>query len=361
MIAPQILEKLPIDGVDWCRIDIRTALENRAPKQKYIVGGLPEEKGIYGMLIGPDGARKSWVAAQICVGVATGTEIAGGLWEAPAKGRVVFFTAEDSADSIWRRLEALQRNVPDAVLEIWKEDLQHNLDIIPLASGESGLTLITQDSNGQPARHPHLPKLIQLCQGARLVVLDPLADLLDAEENDGKAARLLVQVLRGISRETGAGVLIVHHQNKAAMGSGDKGNQSARGSSKIPAGCRWSVTLQPISEKEAARLEMTDAHLWTKIHEGKSQYRPPKNMDEDDMALYHYPTVADRDGRLHGGTPLLTALPKLPKSSADKWEKAEKKWAADADAYAEKSGRGVTAPRAGKKGGGQKEEIGDDW
>lgn len=351
MSAPQILEKLHIDGVDWRRIDMRVALENPAPEQKYIVGGLPEDTGVYGMLIGPDGARKSWVAAQICAGVATGTEIAGGLWEAPAKGRVVFFTAEDSANSLWRRLEALQRNVPDDDLEMWKEDLQHNLDIVPLAAGESGLTLITQDRDGQPARHPHLPALIKLCQGARLVVLDPLADLLDAEENDGKAARLLVQVLRGISRETGAGVLVVHHQNKAAMGSGDKGNQTARGSSKIPAGCRWSVTLQPISEKEAARREMVDAQFWTRVHEGKSQYRATKNLN--DTALYHYPAAVDRDGQLRGGIPLLTPLP----TSAEEREEAGAK-TKRANAYAEKSGRGATGPRAGRAGG---EEIGDDW
>lgn len=346
MSAPQILEKLPIDGVDWRRVDIRTALENPAPAQQYIVGGLPEEEGVFGMLIGPDGARKSWVAAQICVGVATGTEIAGGLWEAPAKGRAVFFTAEDSAGALWRRLEAIQRNVPAADLEIWKEDLQNNLDILPLAASESGLTLITQDRDGQPARHPHLPKLIQMCQGARLVVLDPLADLLDAEENDGKAARLLVQVLRGISRETGAGVLVVHHQNKAAMGSGDKGNQSARGSSKIPAGCRWSVTLQPVSEKEATRREIVDAQFWTRVHEGKSQYRATRNMET--TALYHYPTAAGPDGRLRGGIPLLTPLP----ASTDEREEAERKReeiAERADAYAERSGRGATAPRAGRK------------
>ena len=41
------------------RLDISKATMNKPPSQKYIVGHLPDEPGNYGLIIGPDGMRKS--------------------------------------------------------------------------------------------------------------------------------------------------------------------------------------------------------------------------------------------------------------------------------------------------------------
>ena len=302
---PQITKRISAKSLDWHRVDIRVAVTETPPPRSYIVGHLPERRGIYGMLIGPDGSRKSWLALHIAIAVAAGREVAGGLWPAPERGRVVFFTGEDVAQEMWHRIHSVAQNEDDAT---WLADCDENLDIIPLADGADGLTLICpSDEKAGFAQHPDVAALIEYCKGARLIIIDPLADMVDASENDDVAARLLVQTLRSISRETGAGVLVAHHQNKAAMGAGEKHNQTSRGSSKIPAGARWSVTLQPLSDKEAKDREIFDQHFWTKVHEGKSSYSA--RTCSDNIALYHYPETTDATGKTVGGVPLARLLP----------------------------------------------------
>ena len=173
------------------------------------------------MLVGPDGARKSWLALLMAIAVASGRPVAGGLWPAPASGRVVFATAEDSQNELWRRVQTIYKTPGFEYVA----DLDDRLDIIPLTSTKDGLTLVTQE-NRQAIGHDQVSGFIEHARGSRLIILDPLSDLLDADENDGRAAKLLVGTLRKISSKTGAAVLVVHHQNKAAMLGGETHNQS---------------------------------------------------------------------------------------------------------------------------------------
>ena len=306
----RILSKVQVGQGDWHRIHIDTAIRTPPPPRTYIVGHLPEESGIYGMVIGPDGSRKSWLALHIAVAVAGGRPVAGSLWPARPAGRVVYLTSEDSAQELWRRLHAIGHL--DGYE--WVGDLDDHLDIIPLSAGAQGLTLVCPDGTNSRRfmEHPSVAALIAFCRGSRLVLIDPLADMVEASENDDQAASLTVRTLRRISRETGAGVLIVHHQNKSAMAGGDSGNQTARGSSKIPAGARWSVTLQPLSPGEAEEKGIADRERWTIVREGKASYA----MRESDGALYHWPEILDPQGMVTGGVPLARTLPDKGSSGA---------------------------------------------
>jgi hypothetical protein len=310
MSAPQtpnptsITKSLGAKGRDWQKLDIRRAATETPPPREFIFASMPARKGMYAMMIGPDGSRKSWLALQVAVGIATGTQIAGGLWPAPKKGKVVYFTSEDGADELWQRVHAISRGQPPEFID----DLDENLIIVPLSEGHDGLTLVCQTKDGSYGQHESVSTLIDISRGARLIMIDPLADALDAPESDDQAAKMLVQTLRSVSRETRAGVLVVHHQNKAAMGGGERHNQTSRGHSKIPSGCRWSVTIQPVSDQEAKQREMMDAPYWTKIYEGKASYAA-RAIGSSDIGLYHYPETADEHGKTVGGVPLVRLLP----------------------------------------------------
>lgn len=76
-------------------LDIRMCVSNPPPPQEYVVGHLPDEPGIFGMLIGPDGARKSWLALHIALAVAVGRPVAQApngkaLWPAPKSGKTLY-------------------------------------------------------------------------------------------------------------------------------------------------------------------------------------------------------------------------------------------------------------------------------
>ena len=197
------------------RIDIARAIENPPPRQRFIVGHLPDEPGVFGLIIGPDGARKSWLSMHIGISVAGGRPVAMGpdgtyLWEAPERGRVVYLASEDSANVLSRRLFSISK-LPGYE---WVRETEEYLDIIPTYSA---LTLLSLDSDGKPAKTQEYQAFLEYAKGARLIVIDPLADFFDISESDDRAARGVVQLLREMSRATGAGVIGVHHQNKIGM------------------------------------------------------------------------------------------------------------------------------------------------
>ena len=254
------------------RIDIINALASPPPPQRFIVGHLPEEHGVYGLLIGPDGSRKSWLVLHISLGVAGGRPIAIGpdgtyLWEAPERGRVVYLASEDSANVLIRRIWSIAQ-LPGYE---WVRDADEFLDIVPTYSS---LSLLSLDSDGRPVKTTEFDALCEYAKGARLIVIDPLADFFDISESDDRAARGAVALLRELSRITGAGVLGVHHQNKIGMMNGQTNHQSGRGSSRFGAGCRWAVVLQALSTEKGKENGVSGDELqeWTLVHESKASY-----------------------------------------------------------------------------------------
>jgi hypothetical protein len=282
------------------RVDISRAATTKPPAQKFIVGHLPDEPGNYGLLIGPDGVRKSWLALHIALSVAGGRPVAiapdgSCLWGAPEQGRVVYITSEDSPDVVWRRVWNISR-MPGY---LWVPDMDKNLDILPVFSS---MTLLSTLQDGSIVQTPEFSELIEYTKGARLIILDPLADLFDLDENGNREGRAIVQALRQLSLQTGAGVLGVHHQNKASMLSGEKNHQSGRGSSKFGAGCRWAVVLQPLSEDEAEKsgIEGQERADWSLVHESKASYADEVAGDR----WFHKVAVVDDKGHLTATAPL---------------------------------------------------------
>jgi hypothetical protein len=266
-------------------LDIRMCVSTPPPLQEYVVGHLPDEPGIFGMLIGPDGARKSWLSLHIALAVAGGRPVAQApngksLWPAPKSGEVLYLTLEDSSAVLWRRVWSIGQ-VPGYA---WIEDAAESLRILPVPSCD----LVSVDSGGIPEPTSNVIRIIREGKGVCLIIIDPLAEVLDASENDDRAAKCLVQTLRRISRETGAAVLGVHHQNKIGMMNGEKHAQSSRGSSKIPAGSRWTIVLQPGEDPD-----------WTCITEGKASY-----AQRDSEKWLHVLKIDDGTGREIASVPV---------------------------------------------------------
>ena len=281
------------EKADWrkYRITISRAATDTPPPQKFIVGHLPEEPGNYGLIIGPDGVRKSWLTLHIALSVAEGRPVAQGpdgsfLWIASSPGRVVYITSEDSPDVIWRRIW----NIGQMPGYDWIPEVDEKIDILPTFSN---LALLTTARDGSIVQTAEYNELIQYAQGSRLIVLDPLSDLFDLDENGNREGRAIVQALRQLSLRTGAGVLGVHHQNKIGMMNGEKHAQSSRGSSKIPAGSRWTIILQPGEDSD-----------WTCITEGKASY-----ARRDTEKWLHVLRIDDGAGREIASVPVASDPP----------------------------------------------------
>lgn len=291
------------------RVNIAQAVATPPPPQKYIVGHLPDEPGIYGLIIGPDASRKSWLALHIALAVACGRPVAQGvdssfLWPAPTPGRVVYLSSEDSHRALTHRIWSLSC-LPG---HEWVGDAEESMDLIPTYSG---MSILTVNGEGKSVQTPEYMDFVDYAKGSRLIILDPLSDILDIAESDDRAARGAVQILRDLSLKTGAGVLGIHHQNKVGMMNGEKHHQSGRGSSRFGAGCRWAVVLQPMPQEEAVLHGIEKVKDWTGIHEGKASY-----CDEaaGDLWFHRY-VIDDGEGNILTSAPASALLPEFREES----------------------------------------------
>jgi RecA-family ATPase len=100
-------------------------------------------------------------------------------------------------------------------------------------------------------------QLTRVCEGARLVMLDPIRRFHTCDENDSGAMTALVQMLQELASRTQAAVVFAHHTNRASqqMGQGDTAG-AARGSTALTDGVRWQLNLSRPTKESAKRLEI---------------------------------------------------------------------------------------------------------
>ena len=270
------------------RIDIDYILKNSPPKQDHVLPGLLV--GTAGLIVGPGGVGKTMLELQIAMAVASGSSTCGGLFDSfehdaskPIKpGKVVLVTAEESMDVIWRRMHAIVNALatnrrmecmhiePSDLLYLWKE----NLHIFPMA-GLSPVQLI----DGDFCKTEAFDCLVDICQGARLVMLDPIRQFHRCDENDSGAMTAMVQVLQRLAMLAKPAVIGLHHTNRASanLGQGDTAGAS-RGSTALTDGVRWQLNLSNLTREVAKQRDVSEGdrkrHLMVDI--AKANYLPPQ-------------------------------------------------------------------------------------
>lgn len=237
------------------------------PDLDFVLPGLLA--GSVGMIVGQGAVGKSMLALQIGLGIAAGGDygsIAGGLWTPDRSGPVTIIAGEDPPEILQERLYWLRRaaGIDDADAEVIDR-------LLTVCSGDGmDLRIITKTRDGLLAG-PFHDALLSVCAGQRLVVIDPLAFLHDADENDNGAATHLVRVLRQISRETGATIVVLHHVSKG--GSGDREAwTAARGASALTTAVRWQVNLAPPAAGDG--ISDDERERWVSVLVAKQNYGP---------------------------------------------------------------------------------------
>ena len=180
-----------------------SALEADPPDQpSFLINGFLLASEIH-LLVSDGGVGKTTLALAIATSVASGRE----LFECEAfkvntPGPVLIISEEDGLGVLQNRLQAIVRGHGYG----W----EHVLSRVHLIAQEGA-------SLDDPAWRAHIVSEIERI-GARLVILDPWAELTLAEENSNTDAKPLVRFLREITTKTGASVLVLHHAAKPADG-----------------------------------------------------------------------------------------------------------------------------------------------
>lgn len=220
-------------------IDIMAAFTTEPPPLDFIWPGFLA--GTVGALVAPGATGKSFLALQAAMSIAC--SVAGGdlLNLAPTHtGRVVYLAGEDPAPALIQRVHAIGQHLnPNA-----REAIADNLTIEPIM----GKRLNVMDDR-------HLARVIEYCQGARLLVLDTLSRFHTLDENSNGAMAHLVATLEHVAASTGAAVLYLHHVNKGSVRDGQADQQqAARGASALIDNARWCGYVAKMAAKEAERL-----------------------------------------------------------------------------------------------------------
>lgn len=215
--------------------------------------------GEVAFLVGAGGVGKSYLALRIALALTARKDRGAihaiqGRLETARTGRALLVSAEDGDAVNYARIRAL---IPEGDLgEL------HTLD----ASEMVGAQLVTVDRVSLPApEHGPAARASRTIvrgtgflntlrealttrrkdgHGFDLVIFDPLSRLAPYEaETDNGAASALLKTLQHFARETGAAILVLHHQNKGARKDKDSGATSARGSSALVDGARTVLAL----------------------------------------------------------------------------------------------------------------------
>ncbi len=212
-------------------LPIRKASEIvKSSHMKWLVESLWTQQAV-GLIVGQPKAGKSWLALDIAVSVASGTDVLD-KFSVQEQGPVLVFPAEDEASAVRERLQGICnfRGVDFKKLNLWLiESYALHLDM----------------KEDMDALDNTLSKL-----KPRLLILDPLIRLHNVDENSATEIAKVLSFLRKLQRKHSVAVLLVHHARKNA--SGDPG-LGLRGSTEIRA---WADSILYLRRNKSLELSV---------------------------------------------------------------------------------------------------------
>lgn len=185
--------------LDWSKL-----AGKEPPPRRWAVGGWLGY-GHTSLLVGPGGIGKTLLAQQLGSCLALGRAF---IDEVTAPARTLFWACEDDRDELWRRQVAIARWL-EAGVEAFAENLivqpRHGLDnaLIVAEFGKVYFTPLIEELRAQAADYD-----------AQVVILDNVAQLFGASENDRHAVTMFMNGLAGAL--PGRAVLLLAHPARAA-------------------------------------------------------------------------------------------------------------------------------------------------
>lgn len=196
--------------------DAALLLAEEFPSTQWLVTGLITRGGT--AMIGglPKAAKKTWLATEIAVAIATGTPVCGEFFA--ERGTVRYFYAEDTRRQVRNRLRALLEGA-GRTMPVGRLLLQPRGEFLDLLRDEDLAWIVASCRRGDKPD---------------LLVLDPLRDLHSGEEDKSDSMSEVMRRLRLLGELLGCTVLAVHHHGKPSEATSKRGGgQRMRGSGTI--------------------------------------------------------------------------------------------------------------------------------
>jgi RecA-family ATPase len=185
---------------------------------------------------------KSWLTLYLGICIASGRKVFNRF--EVVQGRVVIFSAEGGKNLVRRRATALCNALE---MEIPEEIIVLDIRMLHLDNPENAARTLSTIRALQP----------------RLLLLDPLRELHQGDENDAATIAALLQPLRQLP-ELGCACMVVHHlgkQRETQRGRGaQRGGQRLRGSSALHGATDSALYLETEGLGDKKRVTVTAEH-----------------------------------------------------------------------------------------------------
>lgn len=246
------------------------------PPLDFVLPGLLA--GTAGLIVGPGAVGKTYLALQLAASIALGRPVCGDecthLYPVQATGAVAVVLGEDPPEIVLHRLQNIMRGIGLIQREI--ELLDETLEICSAVDDDLAL-LRKNPASGEYHKLKFAEELERLCEGRRLVILDPLiffAAGLDESSNGDMGA--LMRTLNQIAHKTGSAILVLHHIGKTSEKGGDDW-EKARGASALTTSVRLQINLSPPSALECVEFGISpeDRGFYVRVAQVKANYSPP--------------------------------------------------------------------------------------
>lgn len=238
------------------------------PKRQWIADGVLAKTYLTG-LVAPSGAGKTQYLAQLLLSVTTGrSDIAHTTIRESCP--VWCWNQEDDLDELDRRMASSRIH-----FGIEQSDLRHP---IYLNSGvDKALLLVRREADGRLKRTPEVSRIIEHIIHKRIgvLVIDPLVEFHEADENNNVEMRIVAATLRHIAAKANCAVMLGHHTRKPANARSDGfvgDADSARGASSLQGVTRIMLTLYSMSPADAKAhgVSPDDRHRYIRLDGAKS-------------------------------------------------------------------------------------------
>lgn len=244
-------------------------LEAEIPKRPWIAPGYLL-RGSVTILAGVPGGGKSSMAVSWATSLVLCQPF--GSFEPIKACRVLTYNTEDDANEQRRRFSASLRGFGAVPPDLAGKLLRVGVERIGTLFGEC------HSEDALPIGFGPLPAMEELEERLRLfrpdvVILDPLVELHDRDENDNTELRRVVAEFRAIAAKYDAAVVLLHHTRKgSASAAGDA--DSIRGGGAIVGAGRVALTLTRMSEDDAKAYGISEAnrHHYVRLDEAKANY-----------------------------------------------------------------------------------------
>lgn len=196
------------------------------------------------VLAGSGGGGKTSLAIGWALSLASGKPVMG---ERVGKPRRVLIWSEDPPEELSKRVDAAMQ-----VHGLTRADIEDRLLVVSIDELRITIARFSQELREVIAVDVAALKQIILANKLDVLMLDPIAELHELEENDNVQMAKLMGMVRSVARETKTAILLLHHASKASVDAGKKSAATAtRGAGAIVNSARVSMVLNEMTAKDA--------------------------------------------------------------------------------------------------------------